>query len=82
MAPAADGNLRTGDQSSLRVLHEEGTAGRRTGREDLHPEFPVHPELAREKAGHGGGDFFTSYYFAEAIRRNEPPYLDVYRGST
>ena len=32
------------------------------------------------RAGHGGGDFFTSYHFAEAIRSGEPPYLDVYRG--
>lgn len=43
------------------------------------PEFP---EWAREaqRAGHGGGDFFTTHYFAEAIRTGEPPYLDVYRG--
>lgn len=73
-------NLRTGDQSSLRVLHEEWDRREGEPAERIyHPEFPVHPELA-EKAGHGGGDFFTSYYFAEAIRRNEPPYLDVYRG--
>ena len=26
------------------------------------------------------GDFFTSYLFAEAIRKGEQPYLDVYRG--
>ena len=32
------------------------------------------------RAGHGGGDFFTSYHFAEAICTGEPPYLDVYRG--
>ena len=32
------------------------------------------------RSGHGGGDFFTSYHFAEAIRSGEPPYLDVYRG--
>ena len=28
---------------------------------------------------HGGGDFFTSYHFAQAIRTGEPPFLDVYR---
>ncbi len=32
------------------------------------------------KAGHGGGDFFPLYYFADAIRKGEQPYLDVYRG--
>jgi hypothetical protein len=43
------------------------------------PEFP---EWARAAAatGHGGGDFFTSHLFAEAIRTDRPPYLDVYRG--
>jgi len=45
------------------------------------PVFPVHADLAKE-AGHGGGDFFTNYYFAEAIRAAKQPYLDVYRGVT
>ena len=31
-------------------------------------------------AGHGGGDFFMMHYFADAIRKKEQPYLDVYRG--
>jgi hypothetical protein len=43
------------------------------------PEWPEHGDLA-EKAGHGGGDFWTNYHFAEAIRSNRQPYLDVYRG--
>ncbi len=43
------------------------------------PEFPVHKEMA-SKATHGGGDFFTNYYFGEAIRENKQPYLDVYKG--
>ena len=43
------------------------------------PNFPAQHEEAM-KAGHGGGDYFMNYNFAEAIRRNEPPYLDVYRG--
>ena len=34
------------------------------------------------KAGHGGGDFWTSFHFANAIRTGEQPYLDVYRGVT
>ena len=32
------------------------------------------------RAGHGGGDFFMNYHFAEAIRTGQQPYLDVYRG--
>jgi len=43
------------------------------------PEWPEHGDLA-EKAGHGGGDFWTNFHFANAIRSGEPPYLDVYRG--
>jgi predicted dehydrogenase len=44
------------------------------------PDWPEHAELARA-AGHGGGDFWTSFHFANAIRSGEPPYLDVYRGA-
>ena len=36
-------------------------------------------DLAR-KSGHGGGDFWTTFHFAEAIRTGKPPFLDVYRG--
>ena len=43
------------------------------------PQFPRWAQAAL-KAGHGGGDFFTNHYFAEAIRTGKPPYLDVYRG--
>ena len=44
------------------------------------PDFPHHAEEAR-RAGHGGGDFFTNYHFAEAIRKKRKrPYFDVYRG--
>lgn len=43
------------------------------------PEFPKWAKKA-VAAGHGGGDFFTNHFFAEAIRKNEQPYLDVYRG--
>jgi predicted dehydrogenase len=45
------------------------------------PQWPEHGDLA-EKAGHGGGDFWTSFLFANAIRSGEQPYLDVYRGVT
>jgi predicted dehydrogenase len=43
------------------------------------PDFPQWA-LAANQAGHGGGDFFTNYFFAEAIRTGVQPYLDVYRG--
>ena len=43
------------------------------------PDFPTHHNEATT-AGHGGGDFFTTHHFAEAIRTGEQPYLDVYRG--
>ena len=44
------------------------------------PEFPKEHAKAVE-AGHGGGDYFVTYHFAEAIRKNEQPYLNVYRGA-
>lgn len=42
-------------------------------------DFPVMAKLAA-RSGHGGGDFFMLYYFGEAIRKRQQPYLDVYRG--
>ncbi|MEA4889012.1 MAG: Gfo/Idh/MocA family oxidoreductase [Clostridiaceae bacterium] len=43
------------------------------------PEWSEYRELAN-KAGHGGGDFWTTLLFTKAIRENVQPYLDVYRG--
>lgn len=43
------------------------------------PDWPVHGDLA-ESAGHGGGDFWTNFEFANAIRSGVQPFLDVYRG--
>ena len=43
------------------------------------PDWPEHGDLAR-KAGHGGGDFWTAFHFANAIRSGKQPFLDVYRG--
>ena len=42
-------------------------------------DWPEHADLAR-KAGHGGGDFWTNFHFANAIRSGKQPYLNVYRG--
>ncbi|HUT74946.1 MAG TPA: Gfo/Idh/MocA family oxidoreductase [Armatimonadota bacterium] len=72
-------NLRAGNPEMVRIAHEEWD--RRAGdvaEKTYLPEFPVHGELARA-AGHGGGDFFTTYHFAQAIRDHVQPYLDVYR---
>ena len=42
---------------------------------------PKFPEEFAEAAttGHGGGDFFTCYFFGEAIRGHRPVDLDVYK---
>lgn len=74
-------NLRShGNQDKLRVAHEpwdmeDGDVQERIYR----PEFPEQRERA-QAAGHGGGDFFTSWHFMRAIREGRPPWLDVYRG--
>jgi hypothetical protein len=64
----------------VRVWHDEWNCppGVPTERSYV-PDWPEHGDLAR-KAGHGGGDFWTPFHFANAIRTGEQPYLDVYRG--
>jgi hypothetical protein len=73
-------NLRLGAMEKVRVAHEPFNLPAGGSREMIYtPEFPVAPELAA-RAGHGGGDFFVLYHFAEALRRREQPWFDVYRG--
>jgi predicted dehydrogenase len=64
----------------VRVWHDEWD---QKGNEPLErtylPEWPEHGDLAK-KAGHGGGDFFTNFNFAQAILTKKQPYLDVYKG--
>ena len=73
-------NTRGMNHGMLRIVHEEWDRRKSDVGEKIYvPDFPVHGDLAR-KAGHGGGDFFTNFHFAEAIRKGEQPYLDVYRG--
>ena len=64
----------------LRVWHEDWLrkAGQPVDRTYV-PDWPHHGDLAK-KAGHGGGDFWTSFEFANAIRTGKPPFFDVYRG--
>jgi predicted dehydrogenase len=64
----------------VRVWHEEWDLAEGEKQERIYtPEWPEHGDLA-EKAGHGGGDFWTNFHFANAIRSGEAPFLDVYRG--
>lgn len=65
---------------SVRIVHDEWDL--KPGQETETTYFPRFPEWAKgaASAGHGGGDFFTNHYFAEAIRSGEQPYLNVYRG--
>lgn len=64
----------------IRVWHESWhvNAGVETERV-YQPDWPEHGDLAR-RTGHGGGDFWTSFHFARAIRSGKQPFLDVYRG--
>ncbi len=72
-------NLRTGNQGMLRVLHEPW---------DIPPDEPIEriytprPPLSDLAAatGHGGGDFYTMYYFLKSIATGEAPWMNVYRG--
>lgn len=64
----------------IRVWHEHWNKKRGEPAERTYmPDWPRHAELAR-KAGHGGGDFWTNFEFAKAIRSGRAPYFDVYRG--
>lgn len=72
-------NLRSGDSSMLRVVHEAWDRKPGDVAEKIYkPDFPEHADLAAQ-AGHGGGDFFVAYRFAEAIRTGEQPWMNVYR---
>ncbi|MCC7264438.1 MAG: Gfo/Idh/MocA family oxidoreductase [Candidatus Latescibacteria bacterium] len=64
----------------IRVWHEQWDLQPGQEAERVYaPDWPEHGDLARQ-AGHGGGDFWTCFHFANAIRTGQPPFLDVYRG--
>lgn len=70
----------TGFQNHVHVVHEEWDRRPGDPAERIYrPDFPEHADLARQ-AGHGGGDFWTPFHFARAIRSGRQPYLNVYRG--
>jgi predicted dehydrogenase len=64
---------------SVRLVHDEWDCKPGQAPEKLY--YPRFPDWAKDavSAGHGGGDFFTNYYFAQAIRTAKQPYLNVYR---
>ncbi len=63
----------------IRVWHEAWTREKNQPLERTYvPEWPEKGDLA-SKAGHGGGDFWVNWYFAEAIRTGKQPFLNVYR---
>jgi len=64
----------------IRIWHEGWDVKKGTPLERIYlPDWPEHGDLA-QKAGHGGGDFWTNFEFANAIRSGKQPFLDVYRG--
>ena len=72
-------NMRVGDTSHLRLqLEPYGKEECPIDQKVYRPEWPEYGEMA-EATGHGGGDFWTSFHFANAIRSGEQPYLNVYR---
>lgn len=72
--------LRTGDPRMVRLVREQYHQKVTTPVEQTYlPGWP-RQHLAAAQAGHGGGDYFMNFNFAEAIRTGRPPYFDVYRG--
>lgn len=65
---------------NLNVTYHSWTtpAGKPTS-DTYSPAWPANGELA-EKAGHGGGDFWTVYNFVEYVLNDVEPFFDVYRG--
>lgn len=64
----------------IRVWHEEWTKKKNQPSEITYvPQWPEKADLAA-KAGHGGGDFWVNWYFAQAIRTGKQPFFDVYKG--
>jgi predicted dehydrogenase len=73
-------NLRLGAMDKVRVVHEPFNLPPGGSRELIYtPEFPTAGEAAA-RAGHGGGDFFVLHHFAQALRGQEEPWFNVYRG--
>ncbi|MCM8809054.1 MAG: Gfo/Idh/MocA family oxidoreductase [Candidatus Omnitrophica bacterium] len=66
----------------IRIWHEEWTRKKGQSLEKTYlPDWPEKKKLA-SKVGHGGGDFWVCWYFAQAIRTKKQPFFDVYKGVT
>jgi predicted dehydrogenase len=66
----------------VRIVHEHYDVQSGEQKEMVYkPDFPAWARKLAAAAGHGGGDFFTNYFFAAAIRSGKQPYLTVYRGT-
>ena len=63
----------------ITVWHEGRDRGDQPKFRSYMPEWPAEFASQAAAAGHGGGDFWVMYYFAEALKKNEQPYLNVYR---
>ncbi len=61
------------------TYHHWCTPEGKPGSETYAPTWHENGELA-EKAGHGGGDFWTVYNFVEYILHDVEPFFNVYRG--
>ncbi len=73
--------MMRGDWSTVHVEHDNFNIPKNGyPKRSLQPVFPDWAQKA-SRAGHGGGDFFTNHYFAQAIRTGQQPYLDVYRAA-
>ena len=61
------------------TYHSWTTPAGKPSSETYAPSWSANGELA-ERAGHGGGDFWTVYNFVNYILKDEPVFFDVYRG--
>ena len=61
------------------VFHDWLTPAGKPSNDTYAPAWVANGELA-EKAGHGGGDFWTVYNFVEYVLNDVPVFFDVYRG--
>jgi len=66
------------ETGNLTVWHESYNKGEQPTLRTYAPDWPEYADLAA-KAGHGGGDFWTLFYFGKAIRENTQPWLNCYR---
>lgn len=62
----------------INIWHEDFNRGDMPKYRSYAPDWPEYGKLA-SAAGHSGGDFWVMHYFSEAIKKNEQPWLNVYR---